>query len=133
MATGSSQAASPDTELCEDDLGALHEALYSVRYKCRTFGLQIGLLLKEIKNIEKQEEDHGERLLEILSLRLNKATPLTWNDIDRALKSDSVNEKILADNIRAKYVHQPSPDPSTEGPHHSVSSLSLCSSSSGCE
>ena len=80
MATGSSQAVSPDTELCEENLKDLHEALFPVCNKCRSFGLQIGLLFREIQIIETQQADPGERLLEILSVRLSKATPLTWND-----------------------------------------------------
>ena len=44
-------------------------------------------------------------LLEMLSLRLNKEEPLTWNDIDTALRSKSVDESKLANTIKLEYGH----------------------------
>ena len=92
MATGSSKAASLNTEL---GLKALHEALY---------GIQLGLEKSEIDDIEAQKGDPGRYLLEILSICLKRAKPLTWNDIYNALKSKCVNESKLAEEIRAKYL-----------------------------
>ena len=115
MATWPPQAASPNSELGEDDLWALCEALYPVNKKYKFFGLHIGVKKSEIDTIEAQQTDPGERLLEILSVRVKKTKPLTWNDIYAALRSDSVGEGKVADSIRKKYGHLFSPDPSIGG------------------
>ena len=110
MATGSSQAPSPDTALSKDDLGALHDALYPARNNYESFGLQIGVGIDEINSIETQHTDPGKRLLGVLSARLRKAKTLTWNDIDRALRRECVGESTTADEIRKALF---GPDPST--------------------
>ena len=105
MATGSSEVALPNTRLDEKDLAELLEVLYPARNKCNRFGLQIGLGIDEIKTIQSNNTDFGDRLLAILSVRLNKAKPLTWNDIDSALRSKSVDKSGLAEEIKRKYGH----------------------------
>ena len=102
MATGSSEVASPNTRLDEKDLAELHRVLYPARNKCNSFGLQIGLRFDEIENIESNKTDSGDRLLEILSVRLNKDKPLTWNEIYSALRSKPVDKRRLAEEIRRK-------------------------------
>ena len=103
MATGSSEVASPNTRLGEKDLAELHRVLYPARNKCNFIGLQIGLGFDEIENIESNKT--GDRLLEILSVRLNKDKPLTWNEIYSALRSKPVDKRRLAEEIRQKYGH----------------------------
>ena len=79
MATGSSKAASPNTEL---GLKALYEALYEIRSKYASFGIQLGLEKSEIDDIEAQKGDPGRYLLEILSICLKRAKPLRdWGNI----------------------------------------------------
>ena len=103
MATGSSQEASPSGNLGEDDLGKLYEALHCVKTSYKPIGLQIGVKINEIKSVEKQETDPGDRLLEILSIRVKKAKVLTWKDIVEALRSQCVGEGKVADEIQTKY------------------------------
>ena len=103
MATGSSKVASPNTELDEDDLGALHALLYEMRSKYASFGIQLGLKESEIDDIEAKKGDPGRYLLGVLSIRLRRAKSLTWNDIYNALISKPVNESKLAKKVRAKY------------------------------
>ena len=114
MATGSREVASSNTELGEDDLGALYEAIYQARNSYKSIGLLIGVKIGEIENIESNKTDSGDRLLAILSVRVKKSKPLTWNDIDSALRSDCVDESRLSDKIRKIYGHFFIPDPSTE-------------------
>ena len=111
MATRSGEVASPNTELGEDDLGALYEALYPARNSYKSIGLLIGVKIGEI---ESNKTEPGDRLLAILSVRVKKSKPLTWNDIDSALRSDCVDESRLSDKIRKKYGHSFIADPSTE-------------------
>ena len=52
MATGSREVASSNTELGEDDLGALYEAIYQARNSYKSIGLLIGVKIGEIENIK---------------------------------------------------------------------------------
>ena len=105
MAAGSSEVASPNTQLDEKDLAELIEVLYPAKIKYKLFGLQIGLRFDEIESIESNNTDSGDRLLAILSVRLNKDKPLTWNDIYSALRSKTVDKSRLAEEIRRKNGH----------------------------
>ena len=105
MATGSSGTAPSSAILCEDDLAVLYEALYPARNKYRKLALQIGVNISEIESVEMKESDPGDRLLQILAIRLKKRNVLTWKDIDTALRKISVDESKLADAIRKKYSH----------------------------
>ena len=71
-------------------------------------------------NIESNKTDPGDRLLAILSVRLNKAEPLTWNEIDSALRSDCVDKSRLADKIKKQYGHLFIPESSTESESEQV-------------
>ena len=108
MASGSDQASS---SLGEKDLGTLHSALYPARNSYKSLGLQLGVKIGEVESIESKYTDPGERLLGILRARMKKAEPLTWNDIDSALRLDCVDEGKTADDIRKKYRHLFSLDP----------------------
>ena len=103
MTTGSSQATSPNTELGTKDLSALLEALYPVRAKYRFFGLQIGVSLDEIEDIETNFEGSSNFLLKILSSRLKQEPALTCGDIDNALRSQTVNEPQLAKKFKSNF------------------------------
>ena len=111
MATGSSQATLPSRELGVGDLSALYEALYPVRAKYNFFGLKIGVGLDEIKCIESNNKDSESCLLEILSLRLKRKPALTCNDIDKALRSRTVDEHTLADDFQSNFDCKSVPDP----------------------
>ena len=96
MATGSSDTTSPNPELAIKDLNALVEALYPVRTNCKFFGLQIGIDINEIEDIEANCKDSSNCLLQILRARLKQEPALTCADIDNALRSRTVNEPQLA-------------------------------------
>ena len=91
--------------LGEKHLGALFEALHPVSKKYNFLGLQIGVTKSEIEKIEAQHSDPDNRLLEILSVRLKNVKAITWNDIDKALRSGCVGESKVADGIRENYSH----------------------------
>ena len=103
MATWSSQATSPNTELGTKDLSALLEALYPVRAKYRFLGLQIGVSLDEIEDIETNYEGSSNFLLKILSARLKQEPALTCGDIDNALRSQTVNEPHIAKKFKRNF------------------------------
>lgn len=98
-----SRAALPEKELDEDDLKELFEGLYPVRRKYMPIGLQLDLSDTDLNTIKADNRDKSrECLYEILSQRLKKVPALTWHDIDRALRSDSVDEGLLAEKIRKR-------------------------------
>ena len=104
MATGSSKAASPNTELGGKDLAELVEVLHPARNKYFHFGLQVGLEDDVIESIENRYQNADDRLRAILSARLRNG-PLTWNEIYSALGSRMVDRSRLAEEIRLKYGH----------------------------
>ena len=107
MATGSSKVASPNTELGEDDLKLLYNTLYRIRKKYALLGMQIGLKKSEIDDIGAQKLDPSMSLLEVLSVRVKKPEPLTWNGIYNALRSQCIDESKLAKEIWAKHLFIP--------------------------
>ena len=118
MATGVGPSSSASAKQCsheisDDDLNIVSNALHPMAGKYLLFGIQIGVKMSEIKNIQRLITNPDECLLEVLSLRLKQITPLTWNDIHTALVSESVCEGKLADEIKKKYGHLFSPDPSS--------------------
>ena len=116
MATGSSKA-SPNTELGEKDLAELYKVLFPARIQYKRFGLQIGVGVDEIACIEKINQDPGDCLLEILTARLRMSEPLTWNDIDAALREECVGLGNTADKIRKRCRHLFTPTVSIASEH----------------
>ena len=113
MATGAGPPLASH-ELSEEDLAIVIEALVPVAEKLEFFGLQIGMQMNEIALIQRQFTDPCQCLLRILRTRLERNPALTWNDIDRALRSKSVGKIQLANSIKREYGHLFSHDPSFE-------------------
>ena len=103
MATGSGQGASPSTCLGVSDLGVLCEVLHPVRSKYKHLGLQIGVDITTIQNIEADHSKAEDRLLEVFLVRLNDHRALTWADIVKALRSRTVAAHQLANSIQTSY------------------------------
>ena len=121
MAAGSSEAASASREFSEDDLADLCETLHKVSTKYRFFGLQIGLKMHEIRGIAAKHSDPADRLLEILSARLNQESALTCADIVKALKSTSVGEHSLAIEFQKQFESKGLKEPSKKNGVEKVS------------
>ena len=117
MATGSSKAASPTTELGEKDLAELLRVLHQARNRCIPFGLQVGLGLDEIESIESRYQNADDRLRAVLTARLRKSEPITWNDIDAALREECVGLGNTANDIRNRYPHLLPPTVSIASEH----------------
>ena len=113
MATGSGPPLASH-ELGEEDLAVVIEALVPVAERLEFFGLQIGMQMNEIAQIQKEFTDPCQCLLRILRTRLERSPALTWNDIDRALRARSVGKIQLANSIKKQYGHLFSRDPSFE-------------------
>ena len=97
MATGSKTTVPlRKQELGMGDFQKLFEALYPVREKCIAIGSQLGIDEKELVTLQFMESESDRRLGNILGLALKMAKPLTWADIDEALRSPAVNEPQFA-------------------------------------
>ena len=81
-------------------LNVVFNALVPVANKYEFFGIQIGVEMDEVEKIQMQYTDPNRCLLRILRIRLKQIPALTWNDIDRALRSAGVGESRLANAIR---------------------------------
>ena len=101
-------------ELGEKDLKVLFQALHPMAAKYLFFSIHIDIRMDEIEKIQTQFTNPDKCLLKILSIRLKMSPPLTWNDIDAALRSDAVCESRLANKIKKKYGHLYKPDPSLQ-------------------
>ena len=94
-------------KLTTEDLPWLLNLLSRIRRKCVDIGLQLGINDSTIQNIvdENRNHLHGQ-LREILRHCLNRLQCLTLEDIIHALKSESVEENLLASEIEAKFPSQ---------------------------
>ena len=96
-----------DRLLSEKDIPTLVNHLTPVASKCSALGLQLGLKDWQIKNIEKNRHDCESQLREILVERLNQEEPLSWRDLVTALRSDSVREGRVANQIESRLTSVP--------------------------
>ena len=108
MTSWSREAASPNTEnpnrkFDRSDLDSLYEALYPVRAKYMSFGLQIGLDIDKLRSIEMHFYRSSECLREVLSARLKQEPTLTCANIVPALQSATVREPRLADEFESLF------------------------------
>ena len=109
--------------LTSNDLPHLLNVLNSVASKCYYIGLQLGVKIAQISNIEFNYRKCEDQLREILVERLKQEPPLTWQDIVTALRADSVREYGLASEVESKYI-PPLHPPTSVTPQVSTDSMS---------
>ena len=99
------QTQSGEKVLTTSDLPILNNFLCRAARKCYQIGLQLGVKHDEIRNIEQNFQNNCERQLsQILNDRFKQDSPLTWPNIIVALRSDSVREYSIADEIETTFV-----------------------------
>ena len=114
MARQSTQPTPP--ELTSNDLPLLLNTLNPIASKCFALGLQWGLTYPQMRKIEDNYGKSEDQLREIISERLRQEQPLTWPDIVRALRAESVGENRLASELEHKYIHHMHPPTSVAPP-----------------
>ena len=119
-------------ELTNNDLALLLDTLNPVASKCFALGLQLGVNDSRIRNIRSNNSQCEDQLREIISERLRQESPLTWHDITRALRADSVSENRLASEIENKYIHH-LPPPASVAPQANTASLATSSLTSSLQ
>ena len=99
-------------ELTINDLPLLCNTLNPVASKCFDLGLQLGVDILQIRDIEQNYKKCEDQLREIISERLKQDSPLTWHDIVTALTALRVREYSLASQIEHDPIHNLQPSTS---------------------
>lgn len=77
--------------------------LERIRWKWHQFGVQMGVPDHKLKEFQKQDDPLAAAIVFWLNGNV-EGVPLTWSSIQTAL--GNVNERKLADHIKAKYCQQ---------------------------
>ena len=77
--------------------------LNPVATKCYALGLQLEVQYPQLQSIEQEYRRCEDQLREIVAKRLKQIPPLTWLDIVRALRTDTLGENRLASEIESRY------------------------------
>ncbi len=87
------------------DLQKVYKAVYPARARWRPLGLELGLQLEDLDDIEDlySRKGNGRCLEEVLSKWLKGHLSPTWEDVADALKCETVDEESLSFKIE-KYV-----------------------------
>ena len=84
--------------LSTDDLREVRRLLYSVRWKWRDVGIELGLKVEELETIRRQYQDIGDRFTAMLTYWLKSTDPVpTWKALADALRAGPVDEVELAE------------------------------------
>lgn len=94
------------------NLATLRNLLDDVECKYHKIGIQLGISGNKIKAIEANYPLVERRLSEVVSFWLFNHPEASWMILIKALESDSIKEKVLAQRIRRKY--------STTGPPSTI-------------
>ena len=115
-------------ELTDNDLALLMNTLNPIASKCFALGLQLGMKYHQLHRIEYDYRRCEDQLRGIVSERLKQESPLTWHDIVRALRADSVRENRLASEIENMFIHHLPPPASLAPQAYSSTDASLLTS-----
>ena len=90
------------TVLTLDDLAQVLNCLYHVRSKWLNIGLELGVHITDLTNIEHEGNDDSTRLRRKLTLALNSRQEVTWKQICKALGNPVIGESVYAKRLEAK-------------------------------
>ena len=89
-------------KLSLDDLAKIIEDVHDAVDKWHNIGIQLGLHESELKSIESNYPRQNDRLREMICKWLQNKVA-TWGKMVRALKSRTVGEGYLAEQLESKY------------------------------
>ena len=95
-----------------------------VSYKYNEIGLQLGVTLEKLKEIDRLYTNSKDKLREVIAERLRQAQPLTWPSIVSILRGDSIKENDLASRLENKYAQAPGKEASIRHISPSCTSVS---------
>ena len=89
----------------------VYTALFDATDQWFHVGLQLDVDSNDLKRIfnECHLPTNKEKLCEMLTVRINQGD-LTWDHITEALENRTIGQKVIADEIRSKYI---TPQPAT--------------------
>ncbi len=89
-----------------DDFRTVRKALWDVRYKWWTIGVELGLRLADLENIRaKHGKELAACLADMVALWLTPAEPVaTWAVLVSALQDRTVGEEGVAEDIAMEYL-----------------------------
>lgn len=82
-----------------DDLAQVLNHLYCVRSKWLNIGLELGVHITDLTNIEREANDDSTRLRRMLTLALNRQQVVTWRQICEALCNSVIGESVYAKRL----------------------------------
>ena len=89
--------------LTSDDLGQVMEEVLDVSEQWYHLGLQLKVKISTLDSIRAQFADPRDQLLEMLKTWLTTSDNPSWKTLTDALRSRSVRESLLADDLERKY------------------------------
>ena len=93
------------TALTTDDRKTVFEEFFDVKEKWMTIGLLLGLNYSDLRDIESQYTNNNRCLNDMVILWLKRRPLLpTWQSLINALRSRTIQEEALADDIEMKYI-----------------------------
>ena len=87
----------------------VYTALYDATDQWFDIGLQLDIDSDDLERIEAKFQNNPERLRKMIIVRLNQGD-LIWDHITEALENRTIGQKVIADEIRSKYM---TPQPTT--------------------
>ena len=94
-------------ELSVDDLGIVRNELFDASPKWYDVGLELKVSVATLDSIRDQFSDPKDCFREALKCWLKSTPKPTWRVLVDALRSHTVDEKQLADNLEAKHCSNP--------------------------
>ncbi len=89
----------------ELQLKVVYTALIKVKDQWFNLGLQLDINPHDLRGIEANYNNDTERLREMINLRLNQGSGMTWENIAAALENPTISQRALAREIRKTYIH----------------------------
>ncbi len=86
-------------ELTSHDLGQLSNILSEAVAKWHELGLQLGISVGRLREIEEDHKTARRRFTEVLNDWVKGTNPSTVGNLEAALRSESVKEHKLADDV----------------------------------
>ncbi len=95
-----------ENQLCIDDLQNVFSLLMNATNDWFVFGLALGIKLNILEGIDSNKSSDKDRLLAMLTHWLRSSPSRTWRDICNGLRSNTVQQDVLADTIDSEGKHK---------------------------
>lgn len=82
-----------------DDFAQVLKCLHGVRSKWLNIGLELGVHITDLNDIEREGNDDSIRLRKMLTRALNSQRTVTWKQICEALYSPVIDESVYAKRL----------------------------------